>query len=209
MRHGKSGKKFGRSSTHRKAMFRNMVTSLLSHERIVTTEVKAKEIARLTEKMITLGKRGDLHARRQAVAFIRTNEAVKKLFTEYQARYADRQGGYTRILKLEPRPGDNAPMAIVELVDRPIEKSKEKSPKSKEKPKATKADEKKAAAKEPAKKMAGKKEKEEKEESPKKKAPAKKADAEKKESKPKAKPRAKKETKAEEKNSSAGEKKDK
>ena len=133
MRHGKSGKKLGRTPSHRKAMFRNMVTSLLQHERIVTTDVKAKEIGRLTEKMITLGKRGDLHARRQAVAFIRSNEVVKKLFSDYAQRYSSRQGGYTRVIKLEPRPGDNAPMALVELVDRPISETKDQSPKAKEK----------------------------------------------------------------------------
>ena len=154
MRHGKAGKKFGRTSAHRKAMFRNMVTSLLSHERIITTEVKAKEIGRLTEKMITLGKRGDLHARRQAVAFIRSNEVIKRLFSVYADRYESRQGGYTRVLKLEPRPGDNAPMAIIELVDRPIAKPKEKDSKSKEKAKTStaKPKEKKTAGKEPAKK---------------------------------------------------------
>jgi large subunit ribosomal protein L17 len=189
MRHGKAGKKLGRTPSHRKAMFRNMVTSLLKHERIVTTEVKAKEIGRLTEKMITLGKRGDLHARRQAVAFIRSNEVVKKLFSEYAQRYAERQGGYTRVLKLEPRAGDNARMAMVELVDRPIEAAKSQSPKAKEKAtkepkaqsskskeqKAEEKDEKKEAKtgkKATAKKAAEKKETEAK---PKKKAPVKKA----------------------------------
>jgi large subunit ribosomal protein L17 len=180
MRHGKAGKKLGRTPSHRKAMFRNMVTSLLKHERIVTTEVKAKEIGRLTEKMITLGKRGDLHARRQAVAFIRSNEVVKRLFSEYAQRYASREGGYTRVLKLEPRAGDNAPMALVELVDRPIEEPKDKSPKSKEKAKekaAKKKEPKKEAKKETKpKEKKGKEEKAEKEEAkPKKKAPAKKA----------------------------------
>ena len=175
MRHGKAGKKFGRTSSHRKAMFRNMVTSLLGHERIITTEVKAKEISRLAEKMITLGKRGDLHARRQAVAFIRSNEVIKRLFSVYAERYKVRQGGYTRILKLEPRPGDNAPMAIVELVDRPVEQSKEKGSKAKKEPKAQspKPKEKKAA------------DKEEKVEPEKKKAPAKKATEAKKETKAK------------------------
>jgi len=124
MRHGKAGKKFGRTSAHRKAMFRNMVTSLLGHERIITTDVKAKEIARLAEKMITLGKRGDLHARRQAVAFIRTDEVVRRLFSVYADRYKNRHGGYTRVLKLEPRPGDNASMALVELMDRPVTETK-------------------------------------------------------------------------------------
>jgi len=168
-------------------MFRNMVTSLLSHERIVTTEVKAKEIGRLAEKMITLGKRGDLHARRQTVAFIRSNEVVKKLFTVYPDRYADRQGGYTRILKLEPRPGDNAPMAILELVDRPIAEPKPQSPKTKEKAKAptARAAEKKSAEKKSEKKTAAKAEKEEKAESPKKKTPAKKETEAKKETKAK------------------------
>lgn len=124
MRHLKSGTKLGRTPAHRKALFRNMVTSLLKHERIVTTEVKAKEVGRLTEKMITLGKRGDLHARRQAIAFIKNNEVIKRLFSEYSGRYKARDGGYTRVIKLEPRSGDNAPMAIVELVDRTIQEKK-------------------------------------------------------------------------------------
>jgi large subunit ribosomal protein L17 len=189
MRHGKAGKKLGRTPSHRKAMFRNMVTSLLNHERIVTTEVKAKEIGRLAEKMITLGKRGDLHARRQAVAFIRSNEVVKRLFSEYAQRYASREGGYTRVLKLEPRAGDNAPMALVELVDRPITESKDQRPKSKEK-KEVKAKKETKAKKEdkPKKETKAKEKKEVKEKAekeddkPKKKAPAKKT-AEKKEAK--------------------------
>ncbi len=197
MRHGKAGKKFGRTSSHRKAMFRNMVTSLLGHERIITTEVKAKEISRLAEKMITLGKRGDLHARRQAVAFIRSNEVIKRLFSVYAERYKVRQGGYTRILKLEPRPGDNAPMAIVELVDRPVEQSKEKGSKAKKElktpsPKAKK--EPKAQSPKPKEKKAA--DKEEKVEPEKKKAPAKKATEAKKETKAKKEPKAKGETKA-------------
>jgi len=163
MRHGKAGKKLGRTPSHRKAMFRNMVTSLLMHERIVTTAVKAKEIGRLTEKMITLGKRGDLHARRQAVAFIRSNEVVKRLFSEYAQRYASREGGYTRVLKLEPRAGDNAPMALVELVDRPITESKDKSPKGKDKKEVK-------AKKETKPKKRAKAEKEAKDQSPKPKA---------------------------------------
>lgn len=172
MRHGKAGKKLGRTPSHRKAMFRNMVTSLLQHERIVTTEVKAKEIGRLTEKMITLGKRGDLHARRQAVAFIRSNEVVKRLFSEYAQRYASREGGYTRVLKLEPRAGDNAPMALVELVDRPITESKEK--KEAKVKKETKPKKETKAKKEAKEKKT--EEKAEKEEAKlKKKAPAKKA----------------------------------
>jgi large subunit ribosomal protein L17 len=205
MRHGKAGKKLGRTPSHRKAMFRNMVTSLLKHERIVTTEVKAKEIGRLTEKMITLGKRGDLHARRQAVAFIRSNEVVKRVFSEYAMRYASRDGGYTRVLKLEPRAGDNAPMALVELVDRPITESKEKSPKAKEKaakeakPKKETKAKKESKDKSPKPKEKKAEEKSDKEEAkPKKKAPAKKT-AEKKEveAKPKKKAPAKKKEKAE------------
>jgi large subunit ribosomal protein L17 len=182
MRHGKSGKKLGRTPSHRKAMFRNMVTSLLQHERIVTTAVKAKEISRHAEKMVTLGKRGDLHARRQAVSFIRSDEVVKRVFSEYAQRYANREGGYTRVLKLEPRAGDNAPMALVELVDRPIADPKEQSPKSKEKAKTKK--ESKADSPKPKEKKA-----EKEEAKPKKKAPAKKAavkDADKAEPKKKA-----------------------
>jgi large subunit ribosomal protein L17 len=182
MRHGKSGKKFNRTPSHRKAMFRNMVTSLLQHERIVTTESKAKEIGRITEKMITLGKRGDLHARRQAVAYVRSNEVVKRLFTEYAERYKDREGGYTRVIKMEPRSGDNAPMALVELVDRPVVETKEKSPKSKEKAKAKAKPKAKAAPKAKEEKPAKKKEaktEEKAETKPKKKAPAKKAAAKK------------------------------
>ena len=164
MRHGKSGKKLGRTPSHRKAMFRNMVTSLLQHERIVTTEVKAKEIGRLTEKMITLGKRGDLHARRQAVAFIRSNEVVKKLFSEYAQRYSGRQGGYTRVLKLEPRAGDNAPIALVELVDRPVSETKDQSPKAKDTAKDKTRKEEKPKKEAPAKKEAKEKKTEDKEE---------------------------------------------
>ena len=175
MRHGKAGKKFGRTPSHRKAMFRNMVTSLLQHERIVTTEVKAKEIRRQTEKMLTLGKRGDLHARRQAVAFIRSDEVVKRVFSEYAQRYANREGGYTRVLKLEPRAGDNAPMALIELVDRPIKESKDKSPKSKAS-KETKVKKESKAQSPKAKASKAEEEKAEKEDAkPKKKAPAKKS----------------------------------
>ncbi len=116
MRHGKSGRKLGRTSSHRKAMFRNMVTSLFEHERIVTTEQKAKELRPIAEKMITLAKRGDLHARRQALSYIQSKDVVAKLFDEIQGQFADRQGGYTRIIKTGNRLGDAAPMAIIELV---------------------------------------------------------------------------------------------
>ncbi len=116
MRHKLVGRKLGRNASHRKAMFRNMVTSLLEHERIVTTVPKAKEVRRVAEKMITLGKRGDLHARRQAMTYIRSKAVVAKLFDDLSEQYADRQGGYTRIIRTGTRSGDAAPMAIIELV---------------------------------------------------------------------------------------------
>ena len=117
MRHGKAGKRLGRTSSHRKAMVRNMVTSLFEHERIVTTTPKAKEVRKVADKMITLAKRGDLHAKRQALSFIQSKDVVAKLFDEIQAQYADRNGGYTRIIRTGHRLGDAAPMAILELVD--------------------------------------------------------------------------------------------
>jgi large subunit ribosomal protein L17 len=116
MRHKKAGRKLGRTTAHRKAMLRNMVTSLLEHERIVTTVPKAKEARRVAEKMITLAKRGDLHARRQAYAYIQRKDVVAKLFDDIQSQFADRQGGYTRIIRTGTRHGDAAPMAILELV---------------------------------------------------------------------------------------------
>lgn len=109
-------RKLGRDSAHRKAMLRNLVTDLLREERITTTDTRAKEARRMAEKMITLGKRGDLHARRQALAYIYDESVVSKLFDEIGPRYAERQGGYTRILKLGPRQGDNAEMVFLELV---------------------------------------------------------------------------------------------
>lgn len=117
MRHRKSGRRLGRTTPHRKAMVRNMVTSLLEHERIVTTTPKAKEVRKIADKMITLAKRGDLHARRQALAFIRDSNVVAKLFDKLRAEYQDRQGGYTRIIQTGNRNGDAAPMAILELVN--------------------------------------------------------------------------------------------
>ena len=116
MRHKISARKLGRTSSHRDAMFRNMVTSLFEHERIVTTKEKAKELRPIAEKMITLAKRGDLHARRQALSYIRSKGVVEKLFTDIQEQFADRKGGYTRILQTGVRKGDNASMAIIELV---------------------------------------------------------------------------------------------
>lgn len=109
-------RKLGRPTAHRSAMLRNLVTSLLREEKIETTVTRAKEAKRMAEKMITLGKRGDLHARRQALAYIYDEDVVKKLFDEIAPKYADRNGGYTRVLKLGPRRGDGAEIAILELV---------------------------------------------------------------------------------------------
>lgn len=117
MRHRKAGRKLSRNTPHRIAMFRNMVTSLLEHERIVTTTPKAKEVRRFVDKMITLGKRGDLHARRQALSFIRDKDVVAKLFSSLRDEYMDRKGGYTRIIRTGNRIGDAAEMAILELVN--------------------------------------------------------------------------------------------
>ena len=121
MRHGMSGRKLNRTSSHRKAMFSNMVVSLLDHEQITTTLPKAKELRRIADKMITLGKRGDLHARRQALSVLKDNEIVRKLFAGLAERYKQRNGGYTRVLKAGNRYGDMAPLAVVELVDRDSE----------------------------------------------------------------------------------------
>ena len=118
MRHRKSGRKLNRTSSHRKAMFANMAASLIEHEQIVTTLPKAKEIRPIVEKLVTLGKRGDLHARRQAISKIRDVEMVRKLFDTIATRYADRHGGYLRIMRAGFRKGDNAPMAVIEFVDR-------------------------------------------------------------------------------------------
>ncbi len=117
MRHKKAGRRLGRTTPHRKAMMRNMVTSLLEHERIVTTTPKAKELRKLADQMITLAKRGDLHARRQALAVIRDKRVVDKLFSQLRDEYMDRNGGYTRILRTGNRGGDAAAMAIIELVN--------------------------------------------------------------------------------------------
>ena len=118
MRHRKRHGKLGRTSAHRKALMRNMVTSLLDHELIETTDAKAKELRRVADRMITLGKRGDLHARRQALSVIKDKRVTAKLFDELAGRYSERNGGYTRVLKTRVRVGDAAPMSIVELVDR-------------------------------------------------------------------------------------------
>jgi large subunit ribosomal protein L17 len=113
-----SGRKLNRTSAHRKAMFANMTVSLLTHEQIVTTLPKAKELRRVADRVITLGKRGNLHARRQAASFLRDDHAVRKLFDTLAQRYQSRNGGYTRVLKAGFRYGDNAPLAVIELVDR-------------------------------------------------------------------------------------------
>jgi large subunit ribosomal protein L17 len=125
MYHGKAGKKLGRTSSHKEAMFRNMVTSVIKCESIRTTDTKAKELRKLAERMITLGKRGDLHARRQALAVVRDKSLVSKLFGELTERYRTRAGGYTRIIKMGFRFGDNAPVSILEFI--PEEKKKEKA----------------------------------------------------------------------------------
>ncbi len=118
MRHGKSGRKLNRTSSHRKAMFANMAAALIKHEQIVTTLPKAKELKPFTDKLITLAKKGDLHARRQAISKVRDEDQVKKLFDVLGERYKERSGGYTRVLKAGFRYGDSAPMAVIELVDR-------------------------------------------------------------------------------------------
>ncbi|MGI8421466.1 MAG: 50S ribosomal protein L17 [Gaiellaceae bacterium] len=117
MRHARSGKKLGRTPAHRKALYSNLSCALIEHGRIKTTEAKAKAVKPIAEQMITLGRRGDLHARRQAVAFLRSKDVVHKLFAEVAPRFADRPGGYSRIVKLGQRPGDAAEMVYLELVD--------------------------------------------------------------------------------------------
>ncbi len=117
MRHARSGKKLGRDSAHRKALYSNLAGALIEHGRIKTTVTKAKAVKPLAEQMITLGRRGDLHARRQATAFLRSRDVVHKLFADVAPLFKDRPGGYTRIVKLGPRPGDAAEMAYLELVD--------------------------------------------------------------------------------------------
>ena len=121
MRHGNSGRKLSRTASHRKAMFANMSAALIKHEQIVTTLPKAKDLRPIVEKLITLGKRGDLHARRQAIAQIRDEGQVAKLFAVLGPRYKERQGGYIRILKAGFRYGDNAPLAVIEFVDRDVD----------------------------------------------------------------------------------------
>jgi large subunit ribosomal protein L17 len=151
MRHRVNTRKFGRTSAHRLSMFRNMVTSLLEHEKLETTHEKAREVGRLAERMISLGKRGDLHARRQALRVVRSREVQAKLFGELAERFAGRHGGYTRVLRTRRRHGDAAEMSIVALLE-PTAPPKDKADKGEKAPR------KKAAGKKaPAKKAEGKK----------------------------------------------------
>jgi large subunit ribosomal protein L17 len=145
MRHRKAGSKFNRNSSHRKAMFRNMVTSLLKYERIKTTDQKAKELRGWADHIITLAKRGDLHARRQALAIVREKAVVHKIFEEAPKRFASVSGGYTRVIKLGRRQGDAAMMSLIELVTPEVQKPKKK--KAAKKKAAAKSAPKKAAAK--------------------------------------------------------------
>lgn len=148
MRHGRAGFKLGRVTAHRWALFRNLLVALFRHERIMTTEAKAKAIRGLADQMVTLAKRDNLHARRQVLAMVPDTEVVKKLFDTIAARFSDRNGGYTRILRAGTRPGDRAPMVILELVDRPEtpkEKTK-KDTKAEKTPKGEKKDKGEAAA---------------------------------------------------------------
>ncbi len=133
MRHRKSGRKLGVTTKHRKAMFRNMATDLLRNGKINTTDTRAKEIRRVVEKLVTLGKNGSLHARRKALGYIRDRLVVEKLFSELAQRYMERPGGYTRIVKLGYRKGDNAPISLIELV---TEEYKARRKRRKAKPKA-------------------------------------------------------------------------
>lgn len=132
MRHLKAGRRLARTTEHRQAMLRNLITQLLEHEQVQTTQAKAKEARQWAEKMITLAKRGDLHARRQTLRVVRSKKAMAKLFGELRERYQNRPGGYTRIIPLGFRVGDGAPLTLLELVGRP-----EKLPKTKKKASAT------------------------------------------------------------------------
>src|SRR6478735_4390205 len=129
MRHGNTNRKLNRTASHRKAMFANMSAALIKHEQIITTLPKAKELRPIVEKLITLGKRGDLHARRQAIAQMKDETQVKKLFDVLGPRYKERNGGYIRIMKAGFRFGDNAPQAVIEFVDRDVDaKGKDSGP---------------------------------------------------------------------------------
>jgi large subunit ribosomal protein L17 len=157
MRHRARSVKLGRNQAHRSAMYRNMVTSLLDHERIETTDAKAKQVRRLADRMITLGKRGTLHARRQALAVIRDRDVAAKVFDDLAERFRTRPGGYTRVLKLRRRVGDAADLSLVELVDGPASEPAEKSAKGKKKATAKSADAKQKTTKKTTKKATSKK----------------------------------------------------
>ena len=133
MKHRIKGKKLNRSSSHRKALFKNMAQAIIKHEQIITTLPKAKTMKPIIDKLITLGKKGSLHARRQAFSQLRDNNMVSKLFGDLAKRYAERHGGYSRVLKAGFRTGDDAPMAVIELVDRDVNAKKVDKPKKVEK----------------------------------------------------------------------------
>lgn len=179
MRHGIAGRKLNRTSSHRKALFANLATSLLEHEQIKTTLPKAKDLRKVVEPLITYAKKGDLASRRQAARIIKDPAVVKKLFDEIGPRFKDRQGGYTRVMKFGFRQGDAAPMAIIALTDMAEEKpAKAEKPKTEAKDAVVEAKAETTEKKAPAKKAAPKKEASEKK-TPAKKAPAKKAAAKK------------------------------
>jgi large subunit ribosomal protein L17 len=140
MRHRKDGFKLGRRTQHRWATFRNLLVALFRHERITTTEAKAKAVRGLADRMITLAKRESLHARRQVLAMVPDAEVVRRLFDTIVARFGDRHGGYTRIIRLGPRPGDAAPMVLLELVDRPEAPKDKAGGKGEKKEKAPRGD---------------------------------------------------------------------
>jgi large subunit ribosomal protein L17 len=140
MRHRKDGFKLGRLTQHRWALFRNLLVALFRHERITTTEAKAKAVRGLADQMVTLAKRENLHARRQVLAMVPDADVVGTLFDTIAARFSDRNGGYTRIIKLGPRPGDNAPMVLLELVDRPEDGKERKGSGDEKKEKPPKAE---------------------------------------------------------------------
>ena len=149
MRHQRTGKKLGRDSSHRRALYANLTAELIEHERIKTTVTKAKAVKPIAEQMITLGRRGDIHARRQAVAFLGSKDIVHKLFDELGPRYAERPGGYSRIVRLGPRPGDSAEMVYLELVDAQLVFKRKLSDVEAEETAAAEAEEPEAEAEEP------------------------------------------------------------
>jgi large subunit ribosomal protein L17 len=178
MRHGMANRKLGRTSAHRRAMFRNQLASMIQSERIVTTLIKAKELRPLIERMVTLGKDDSVHARRQAARSLSSEDTVKKLFTVISPRFNDRPGGYTRIVKLGPRRGDGAEMAILEFVDYKLESEKtQPAAKRGGRKKAEAAADEEKASKSRGKKAAAAPENEGGDEEPKKRAPRKKKEA--------------------------------